>query len=156
MRQGFSPIQPEFTPMKTGILSSPFFRTKAVLPSRAFVLLFVFALSPLFAADDFSPLIAFPKSQDYPGAPPYIQRGMKHKEVYRLAQTPFERITPDIWAFRGFKSNDEVANRQGFDTLVVFFHEDRVIDMKLVSWRTLKELVAQRKSELKRAGYARN
>jgi len=60
--------------------------------------------------------------------------------------SPSVELSPNVWVYQNYRPSDPAPRRQGFDTLVMVFEEDRVARLRLVNGKTLAAHVAyQRK-----------
>ena len=117
---------------------------KTHLVRFAATLIVLGAVSQVAAAD--SPVIAF---RDQPAAPVFspelIQLGASRRDVESLLGAPPDRLNRDTWIYWEFKTTNEAGNRRGYDTLLIAFVEDRVVDLRVVPRQPVKQWLAQQR-----------
>jgi hypothetical protein len=78
-----------------------------------------------------------------------IERGTSQVIVSSLMGSPFRKVSPDVWVYRGYVANLDLANEQGCDVMVITFAQGKVADLKFVNEAAVKIIAAN--STAKRA-----
>ncbi len=76
-----------------------------------------------------------------------ISRGMSSFAVTDLIGMPREKITPEVWAYRGFYPNEAFARSFRGNTLLITFSGDKVTDLHLVNPHAKSVLTARLQRE---------
>ncbi|MBK8478764.1 MAG: hypothetical protein IPL39_21520 [Opitutaceae bacterium] len=76
-----------------------------------------------------------------------INRGMSAVAVTDLIGMPREKITPEVWVYRGFWPNEDFARKFQGNTLLVTFSGDKVTDLHLVNPHAKSVLTARLQRE---------
>lgn len=78
-----------------------------------------------------------------------LSRGMSPRDVTDRIGVPLERITREVWAYRGFRPNEDFARSFRGNTLLVTFNDHKVSDLHLVNTRAKSVLTARLHRERK-------
>jgi hypothetical protein len=107
------------------------------------------ALIPLSAASKNNAAIGYPvRLIDLPSCgQEQIARGATQGMVSRLMGSPLRELAPDVWVYRGYHADLDLANDQGCDIIVVTFTKGKVTDLKLVNQSAVSILMAKSQSK---------
>lgn len=76
-----------------------------------------------------------------------ISRGMSAVAITDLIGRPREKITPEVWAYRGFFPNEAFARSFQGNTLLITLSGDKVTDLHLVNPHAKSVLTARLQRE---------
>jgi hypothetical protein len=77
-----------------------------------------------------------------------VERGMSRGLARQMAGEPDARFGADIWIYMNCRLTKDATPRSDNDTLCIGFERDRVVILKLVPLRAIRELAATRKLEV--------
>jgi hypothetical protein len=100
------------------------------------------ALLPLSAAANDRVPRAYPVHNFTSATGDVITAGDTAATVRSILGHPLKELAPDVWTYRSYRANLDLANEQGCDTIVITFAHNKVIDMKLVNDRAIAVLAA--------------
>lgn len=83
-----------------------------------------------------------------------VRLGTVRRDVESLIGAPGDRLSRDVWVYWNFKTTDEDTNRRGYDTLLITFVDDRVVNLKVVSSGPVKQFLALQRQRLERSRVA--
>jgi hypothetical protein len=121
-----------------------------------FALVTLGALSAnLLVAAQAAPVGAFSARNEAPDfSSGLIQLGVSRDEVVSLIGAAAHQHSRDVWIYWDFTSTKEPANRRGYDTLLVTFVGDRVVNLKLVPSLHVKLFLVQQRQRLPKSHIA--
>lgn len=85
------------------------------------------------ARADEHPVIAYPADQSGPGHGPFVGKGTSKEDVRLILGAPDDRLSPDIWIYLRRQTTDPRINRLGYDTMIIVFARNLVVEQRLVS-----------------------
>lgn len=74
-----------------------------------------------------------------------ITRGTTQMTVRRLMGPAQRELSPNVWAFAGYRPNVKAGEDRGCDTLLITFTDGRVSELKIVNARATQIIAAQLK-----------
>ena len=72
---------------------------------------------------------------------PLLRIGASRDDVIHWLGEPSDTLSPDIWIYRNYRTNQPGLNACGFDTLLLTFANSRVSTMRIVDGRAVDALV---------------
>jgi hypothetical protein len=100
------------------------------------------ALLPLSAAANDRVPRAYPVRDFTTATGDVITAGDTAATVRAILGHPLKELAPDVWTYRTYRADLDLANDQGCDTIVITFAHNKVVDMKLVNDRAVAVLAA--------------
>ncbi|OHE89540.1 MAG: hypothetical protein A3G75_03940 [Verrucomicrobia bacterium RIFCSPLOWO2_12_FULL_64_8] len=119
------------------------------MKTRLASLLFLAAAlsTPAFASGKLESPVAVRVSQ----AGSHVERGTPRVAVYAHLGTPSRQLSPEVWAYDGYKADTDAVNDRGCDTLIISFVNHRVADLKLANRAAVQSIAAELKLNRARA-----
>lgn len=109
-----------------------------------FTLCAVLGAPSFLAASESEPreLIGYRGVKSAPNPFHHARHGMLRFDVIVAVGMPDQKLSPDVWIYWDCKSNNPADSERGFDTMVLRFEKDRLIQMRLVEGRAIKAFIA--------------
>ena len=90
-------------------------------------------------------VIAYPADQNGPGRGPFVGKGSSKEDVRLILGDPDDQLSPELWIYRNRQTSDSRINSLGYDTMVIVFARNLVVEQRLVSSTALAALQSHRR-----------
>ena len=89
------------------------------------------------------PIVAHSRVSDVNGSTLLLPVGTPRRAFVKHIGPPDDQLSNDIWIYWNRRTNQPEFT-EGFDTLLVIFHRDRVRQLRIVAEAPIRKLIAER------------